>query len=127
MAAQRPQPRFPEPDTEPFWEATKNHQLTYQTCNACSEVVFYPRSHCTACGARDLERKISAGNGSATRFIIMQSIRRLPSWAPVPRRPDEGFRIMTTSRGRSGDRYSRHAVKLVWQDQGRRRHLATHV
>ena len=50
MAAPRPQPRFPEPDTLPFWEATKRHELTYQTCNTCHEVIFYPRRHCTACG-----------------------------------------------------------------------------
>ena len=36
MAAPRPQPRFPEPDTQPFWEATKRHELTYQTCNTCT-------------------------------------------------------------------------------------------
>ena len=50
MAALRPQPRFPEPDTQPFWEATKRHELTYQTCNRCNEVIFYPRRHCPKCG-----------------------------------------------------------------------------
>ncbi len=44
MAAPRPQPRFPEPDTQPFWEATKRHELTYQTCNECNTVIFYPTS-----------------------------------------------------------------------------------
>ena len=42
MPPLRPQPRFPEPDTEAFWEATKRHELAYQDCNLCSEVVFYP-------------------------------------------------------------------------------------
>ena len=49
----RPQPSFPEPDTEPFWEATKRRELTYQTCDDCGEVVFYPRAHCTSCGSGD--------------------------------------------------------------------------
>ena len=61
MAAKRPQPRFPEPDTQPFWDATKRHELTYQTCNKCRTVVFYPRHHCTACGAGDLTRQVSKG------------------------------------------------------------------
>ena len=39
--------RFPEPDTQPFWEATKRHELTYQTCDKCHAVVFYSRRHCT--------------------------------------------------------------------------------
>lgn len=126
MAAQRPQPRFPEPDTEPFWDATKNHQLTYQTCNACGEVVFYPRSHCTACGARDLERKVSAGNGAVYTFsVIMQS--RHPAFAELGPYAvayvdlDEGFRIMTNVMGVNDpvtDIQCGMRVKLVWQDQG---------
>ena len=30
MAGQRPLPRFPEPDTESFWEATKQHEPAYK-------------------------------------------------------------------------------------------------
>ena len=41
----RPQPRFPEPDTQPFWDATKEKKLIYQTCDDCLEVIFYPRAH----------------------------------------------------------------------------------
>jgi uncharacterized OB-fold protein len=126
MAAKRPQPRFPEPDTAPFWEATKQHQLTYQTCNACSTVVFYPRSHCTSCGSRDLERKVSAGNGSVYTFsVIMQS--RHPAFAELGPYAvayvdlDEGFRLMTNVVGVSDpvhDITCGMRVKLVWQDQG---------
>ena len=68
MAAPRPQPRFPEPDTQPFWEATKRHELTYQTCNTCNAVIFYPRSHCTQCGSRDLTRRVSQGCGVVYTF-----------------------------------------------------------
>jgi len=126
MAAKRPQPRFPEPDTAPFWEATKQHQLTYQTCNTCNAVVFYPRSHCTSCGGRDLERKVSAGNGSVYTFsVIMQS--RHPAFAELGPYAvgyvdlDEGFRIMTNVVGVSdpvNDITCGMRVKLVWQDQG---------
>jgi uncharacterized OB-fold protein len=126
MAAKRPQPRFPEPDTAPFWEATKQHQLTYQTCNACSAVVFYPRGHCTSCGSRDLERKVSAGNGTVYTFsVIMQS--RHPAFAELGPYAvayvdlDEGFRVMTNVVGVSdpvNDITCGMRVKLVWQDQG---------
>ena len=48
MPAKRPQPRFPEPDTQPFWDATKRHELTYQICDKCNAVIFYSRRHCTS-------------------------------------------------------------------------------
>lgn len=126
MAAKRPQPRFPEPDTEPFWEATKRHELTYQTCNACNEVIFYPRSHCTSCGARDLSRNVSQGQGVVYTFsVIMQS--RHPAFAELGPYAvayvdlDEGFRIMSNIVGVNDpiqDITCGMRVKLTWQDQG---------
>ena len=41
----RPQPRFPEPNTEYFWEGCKEGELRYQVNDATGEVVFYPRLH----------------------------------------------------------------------------------
>jgi uncharacterized OB-fold protein len=100
--------------------------LTYQTCNACSAVVFYPRSHCTSCGARDLERKVSAGQGAVYTFsVIMQS--RHPAFAELGPYAvayvdlDEGFRIMTNVVGVKdpvNDITCGMRVKLVWEDQG---------
>ena len=57
----RPQPRFPEPNTQPFWEGAKQGQLLYQQCNTCAGVVFYPRMICTHCGGLDLAWKQSKG------------------------------------------------------------------
>ena len=126
MAAKRPQPRFPEPDTEPFWEATKRHELTYQTCNACSEVIFYPRHHCSNCGSQDLSRKVSQGQGTVYTFsVIMQS--RHPAFAELGPYAvayvdlDEGFRIMSNIVGVNDpiqDVTCGMRVKLTWQDQG---------
>jgi uncharacterized protein len=126
MAAKRPQPRFPEPDTQPFWEATKRHELTYQTCDKCHTVVFYSRRHCTACGSGELTRHTSQGQGRVYTFsVIMQS--RHPAFAELGPYAvayvdlDEGFRMMTNIVGvsdpikaiRCGMR-----VKLRWEDQG---------
>lgn len=126
MAAKRPQPRFPEPDTEPFWEATKRHELTYQTCKACHEVIFYPRGHCTACGSRDPSRHVSQGQGTVYTFsVIMQS--RHPAFAELGPYAiayvdlDEGFRIMSNIVGVNDpiqDITCGMRVKLTWQDQG---------
>jgi hypothetical protein len=126
MAAPRPQPRFPEPDTQPFWEATKRRELTYQTCNKCQTVIFYPRQHCTRCGASETTWQVSRGTGTVYTFtVIMQS--RHPAFAELGPYAvayvdlDEGFRIMTNIVGvqdptrevRCGMR-----VRLRWHDQG---------
>ncbi len=126
MTTLRPQPRFPEPDTEPFWEATKRHELTYQTCNKCNEVIFYPRNHCTNCGSDDNTRNVSKGEGTVyTYSVIMQSrhpaFKDLGAYAIAYVDLDEGFRIMTNIVG-VGDPTKEiecgMRVKLRWEDQG---------
>ena len=126
MPALRPQPRFPEPDTQSFWEATKRRELTYQTCLACQAVIFYPRSHCTACGARDLDTGVSRGLGTVYTFtVIMQS--RHPAFAELGPYAvayvdlDEGFRIMTNIVNvgdATRDIQCGQRVKLCWHEQG---------
>ena len=126
MAAPRPQPRFPEPDTQPFWEATKRHELTYQTCNTCNTVIFYPRSHCTSCGASDTTWRVSQGMGTVYTFtVIMQSrhpaFAELGAYAVAYVDLDEGFRIMTNIFGIQDPTRDIHCgmrVKLRWEDQG---------
>jgi uncharacterized OB-fold protein len=126
MAAPRPQPRFPEPDTQAFWEATKSRELTYQTCNKCSTVIFYPRHHCPQCGSRETTWRVSRGLGTVYTFtVIMQSrhpaFAELGPYAVAYVDVDEGFRIMTNIIGvpdptrdiRCGMR-----VRLRWHDQG---------
>jgi uncharacterized protein len=126
MPAKRPQPRFPEPDTQPFWEATKRRELTYQTCNTCDAVIFYPRRHCTKCGSGEITRRVSKGLGSVYTFsVIMQS--RHPAFAELGPYAvayvdlDEGFRMMTNIVGvkdPTKDIQCGMRVKLHWEDQG---------
>src|SRR4029453_2136425 len=100
MAALRPQPRFPEPDTQLFWEATKRHELTYQTCNTCREVIFYPRRHCTACGSLGTTWPVAKGEGTVYTFSVVGQSRN-PAFAELGPYVlayvdlDEGFRMMT--------------------------------
>jgi uncharacterized OB-fold protein len=126
MPAKRPQPRFPEPDTQPFWEATKRHELTYQTCNKCHEVIFYPRRHCTGCGSNETTWHVSKGMGTVYTFsVIMQS--RHPAFAELGAYAvgyvdlDEGFRMMTNIVGVQDPTKDIHCgmrVKVRWEDQG---------
>lgn len=126
MAAPRPQPRFPEPDTQPFWDATKRHELTYQTCNPCKEVIFYPRHHCTTCGSSETTWHVSKGEGTVYTFsVIMQSrnpaFAELGAYAVAYVDLDEGFRMMSNIVGvqdPTKDIQCGMRVRLRWQDQG---------
>jgi len=126
MAGQRPLPRFPEPDTEPYWEATKQHELKYQTCNKCDTLIFYARRHCTNCGSDDTSWNTSKGEGTLyTYSVIMQS--RHPAFADLGPYAlayvdlDEGFRIMTNIVGVDNPVTGIEIgmrVKVRWEDQG---------
>src|SRR5262245_4253905 len=96
----RPLPRFPELDSEPFWRATKRHELTYQQCQDCNEVVFYPRQHCPACGSASLTWRVSAGEGVIYTFSVVRanrspSFRDLVPYVVAWIDLDEGFRMMS--------------------------------
>lgn len=121
----RPLPRFPEPDTQDFWKAASEHRLTFQRCSSCSQVVFYPRRHCTHCGGADLAWETSAGQGAVYTFSVV-ALNRNPSfvdlvpyvvaWIDV----DEGFRIMSNVVGVDDPFKDVHCgmrVKVRWEDQ----------
>ncbi len=96
----RPQPRFPEPNTETYWENVKNGKLTYQQCRTCNEVVFTPRLRCTNCGSPELEVKESAGAGEVYTFSVVRQNRN-PAFADLGAYVlawidlDEGFRMLS--------------------------------
>ncbi|MDP6607360.1 MAG: OB-fold domain-containing protein [Dehalococcoidia bacterium] len=100
----RPQPRFPEPNTETYWEGAKNGELKYQQCSQCDEVVFTPRVHCTKCGSDDLAWKTSKGEGSVYTYSVIRQTRHpqfvdLGAYALAYVDLDEGFRIFTNVSG----------------------------
>lgn len=99
--ANRPQPIFPEPNTEPFWEGAKQGELRYQTCDDCAGVVFTPRLHCPSCLSGNLSWNVSKGEGTVyTYSVIMQN--RVPAFIELGAYAvafidlDEGFRMMST-------------------------------
>lgn len=96
----RPQPNFPEADTQPYWEAAKRGELTYQVCRDCKTVVFTPRSHCTGCGSESLDVRVSAGMGTVYTYSVVRQ-NRVPAFAELGAYAvayvdlDEGFRMLT--------------------------------
>ena len=121
----RPQPRFPEPDTQDFWDATKEHKLKYQVDRDTGDVVFPPRRHNPKNGSLNLEWKESKGEGTIYTFSVVR-LNRHPAFAPLGPYVvayvdlDEGFRMMTNIVGVNDpttDIKVGQRVKLQWEDQ----------
>jgi len=70
--AQRPLPDATEDDTQAFWAATKDRRLTYQQCEDCGTVVFYPRRHCTGCTSGRLAWKDAKGTGTIYTYSVVR-------------------------------------------------------
>lgn len=119
----RPIPKFPEPDTEPFWEATKDHELKYQVCDDCGGIVWHPRRHCTHCTSLNLSWKTSKGEGTVyTYSIVRQNYHpafreRIPyviAWIDL----DEGFRMLSNVVDVDPESVSvGQRVRVRWDDQ----------
>ena len=99
--ANRPQPQFPEPHTQPFWDGIKAGELRYQTCDDCERVVFYPRHHCPYCLSDQLHWRVSAGVGTVYSFSVVRQNRvpafiELGAYSVAYIDMDEGFRMMSS-------------------------------
>jgi uncharacterized protein len=60
----------PTPLTQPFWDAAKEHRLSLQHCEACSQYIYYPRAVCPHCGGADLEWKEVSGRGVVYSYTV---------------------------------------------------------
>jgi uncharacterized OB-fold protein len=121
--AERPQPTLDEPDTRPFWEATKQHELRYQVCNDCGGVVFYPRRHCPHCMSMKLSWKVSRGEGAIYTYTIIRQIghpafRELAPYVVAWIDLEEGFRMVSNVVGVDvDDVHIGQRVRVTWEDQ----------
>ncbi len=118
---ERPLPAPDEPDTAPFWAATRSHKLTYQVCLDCGDVVFYPRRHCTGCLSGSLDWRASAGLGTVYTFTVIRQHghpyfrSRLPyvvGWIDLA----EGFRMLAEIAVPPADAAVGLPVQLSWED-----------
>ena len=97
----------PTPETRPFWEAARRHELSIQRCRACGRHVFYPRAACPHCFAADLEWRRVSGRGTLHTFtVVHRGQRGFPLAAPYVIAIvalDEGPRMMTNLVGVDAD------------------------
>jgi hypothetical protein len=73
----------PTPDSKPFWDALKRHELCIQRCRACRKAYFYPRNVCPSCLSKDVEWFTASGRGKLHTFVINhRPLRNPPLEAP---------------------------------------------
>ncbi len=59
-------------ETEPFWEAAADGRFVLPRCNACDEVIWYPRLFCPSCGSNDVSWFEASGNGTVYSFTVVE-------------------------------------------------------
>jgi uncharacterized OB-fold protein len=65
----KPIPRI-DPESKPFWEACRRHELYIQQCYACNAYYYYPRHICPYCLSNDVRWVRLSGKGSIYTFTV---------------------------------------------------------
>ncbi len=113
----------PSPETRPFWEAARRHELCLQRCRSCGRHVFYPRAVCPHCLGADLEWQRVSGRGTLDTFtVVHRGLRGFPLGPPYVIaivELTEGPRLMTNLVGIEADPAKIRigmAVEVVFED-----------
>ena len=97
----------PTPETRPFWDAARRHELHLQQCEACGRHVFYPRAICPHCFGGPLTWRRVSGRGTLHTFtVVMRGQKGFPLPTPYVLAVvelAEGPRLMTNLVGVSAD------------------------
>ena len=89
----------PTPESQPYWDGLRRHELCLPYCAACDVYEFYPRPFCRRCFSWDVEWRQLRGSGTLYSYAI--NYRPAPGFEDqVPYviavvELDEGPRMMT--------------------------------
>ncbi len=77
---EKPLPRAEDPAlTQPFWDATKRHELVIPHCSKCNQYFWYPRQACPNCLQEDWEWTPVSGKASLHTFTVVRQAQNPPS------------------------------------------------
>ncbi|MBV1907156.1 MAG: OB-fold domain-containing protein [Pseudomonadales bacterium] len=62
----------PTPETQHFWDGTRENQLLLQSCDGCQKTYFPPRPFCPACASRSVSIIKASGNATLYSYVINQ-------------------------------------------------------
>ena len=60
----------PTPETAPYWEGAKAHELRIQFCTECQKHFFYPRIFCPTCLSDAVEWRTVSGKGTLLSYVL---------------------------------------------------------
>ena len=69
MEYRKPLPQ-PTPETKPFWDGLKEHELRIMHCTACDHRYLYPRPYCPKCFSDRTEWQTASGRGRLHTFVV---------------------------------------------------------
>jgi uncharacterized OB-fold protein len=61
----------PSPESRPFWEAARKHELRLQRCESCHAYWFPPSTVCQECLSEDWTWERVSGQGEVFSFVVM--------------------------------------------------------
>ena len=89
----------PTPESRPFWEAAKRHELVLPECTACHRPHYYPRAVCPHCLGKTFIWKRASGRGTLHTFsVVHRGLKDFPLGTPYILaivELDEGVKLMT--------------------------------
>jgi uncharacterized OB-fold protein len=87
----------PTPETQHFWDGTRQGELRLQRCAECSSSYFPPRPFCPKCGSREVEVFRASGRGRLYSYVIHHRPARgfEPPYSIAVVELEEGPRMMT--------------------------------
>lgn len=80
VAYEKPLP-VPDMDTQPFWDACKEHELRAQRCSTCGNFRWPPRRLCLDCHSWDSEWVKLGEAGTVYSFVVVHHVT-VPSFQP---------------------------------------------
>jgi uncharacterized OB-fold protein len=115
-----PAPRV-TPETERFWEATKDGDLLVRRCEDCGDAHHYPRGRCPFCFSENLEWTEASGDGTVYTYTVThqngEPYDEATPYVLAYVELEEGPRVMTNVIGVEPDEvYVGQEVKVVFDE-----------
>ena len=127
----RPQPT-PSEESQPYWQAMREHRLVFQQCSDCGKPRHYPRPMCDACYSMNVGWRESSGHGTVQSWTIAHHPFHLAFKSAVPYPlvtvdMDEGVRMHAPWRGSVDALRLGLPVRVVFEQIGQQLSLPAFV
>lgn len=117
----------PSPESEPFWEATRDRRLVLQWCCDCDKAVQFPRAFCPHCHGSRLEWRQASGRGVVHALTIEnkpEAMGEAERYVVALVDLEEGHRLMTNVVGIDPDEVQiGQGLEVRWEELEDGRHL----